>query len=179
MPEITLFCKPSEGLYKGEVLDIARIYTKMAIEGYDALVEFSKDYKPFADVPDFEGVVGEKGGRDLVCTAFAEQEVVRIGDLHSDFTSSSYLFNPRSTFRGLLLPDLDVILVKGDVMVLRAVGKIQKFYESNGWQTHVHACPIQREKPVESGRVKKVIEPKALLDIARENLGYSLDKVCF
>ena len=113
MSELIIFCNPKQ-VYSGKLeQEVARDYTKMAIEDYDKLISFDKKYMTFVETPDYETVVGQKNGRNLLLILFANQPMIRIGSINNRFKSSSYLFNPESENEEVLLPDLDIVQIDG------------------------------------------------------------------
>ena len=184
MSELIIFCIPQQ-VYAGKPeQDIAKEYTKMAIEDYDRLISFDENYMPFVEAPDYGSVVGQKNERNLLLTLFAQQPMIRVGDINNNFLSSSYLFNPESSDEGLLLPDLDIIQINGDSQVREAANTIKQFYEEFGWRAYIFEGKITERKEINPayGRYKQpieIIDPDVLREIAKEKVGYSLTDLCF
>ena len=183
MSELIVFCNPQQ-VYEGKLeQDIAREYTKMAIDDYDKLISFDEKYMPFVETPDYEFAIGKKGNRNLLLTLFAQQPMTRVGDVYENFKSSSYLFNPESK-EGLCLPDLDVIQIEGNSQVRDAAKTIKQFYENFGWETYIFDGRIEERIVVNpiSERYDKSIEiipPEILREIAEETVEYDLEELCF
>lgn len=184
MSELIIFCNPKQ-VYSGKLeKDIDRDYTKMAIEDYDKLISFNEEYMPFVEIPDYESVVGQKNGRNLLFALFFNQPVIKVGHINSKFQSSSYLFNPKSIDESLLLPDLDIIQIEGVSQVRDAANTIKKFYEAFGWQTYIFDGKIEDKKEIKptSNRYNQsiqIIDPKILREIAKEKVNYNLTDLCF
>jgi len=184
MSELIIFCNPKQ-VYQGKLeRDVARDYTKMAMEDYDKLISFDKKYLPFVEIPDYETVVGQKNGRNLLLTLFANQPMIRVGSIDNRFKSSSYLFNPESEREDLLLPDLDIIQIDGVSQVKNAANKIKQFYDKFGWQTYIFDGNILDKKEINptSDRYNhsiQIINPEILRDIAKEKVGYNTKDLCF
>ena len=164
--------------------DAAAAYKYMAIHEFDSLVGFDASYSPFLETPDHEAVVGGKGGRDFVLTLFAQQPMIRVGPIFSDFTASSFLFNPRASAEDLLLPDLDVVQISGEIMVQQAIDRLRTFYRQRGWNSYVHTEPISKKIGItcdpkrNSGQIQ-ICDPRELLRIAVEFGGYDPEDLCF
>lgn len=193
MNSLILFCKP-DNTYRGlSENQTAKEYTHMAIDEYDKLIKFAKKYELFLITPDFEELIGKKEGKNIWLTLFAQQAMIQVGKLNQEFTSSSYLFNPENDNKELLLPDLDVIQMKGSYQVREATEIIRRFYESFGWQTYIFDGAIQETKLirpqseiiVEGETIKRfqnkinIINPEELKQIAKEKINYNLEKLCF
>jgi len=184
MSELIIFCNPKQ-VYLGKLeQDVARDYTKMAIEDYDKLISFDKKYIPFVETPDYESIVGQKNGRNLLLTLFANQPMIRVGDINNKFQSSSYLFNPESSDEDLLLPDLDIVQIDGVSQVRDAANSIKHFYEMFGWQAYIFDGKIEDKKEINptSNRYNQpiqIINPEILKEIAKEKVRYSLTDLCF
>lgn len=182
---VTLFCNPGNA-YKGmSEQEAARAYTKMAIEEFDALVLFSPDYEPFKEKPDLVMKVMEKGGRKLNLTLFENQSWARIGRMENHVFSSSYLFNPETGLEGMLLPDLDVVVISSlsDSRASEAGLEIIKFYNSHGWEVGMCAGFINKISaslnPERFGKPAKILDPAALIERARQLTDYDKEKLCF
>jgi hypothetical protein len=182
--ELIVFCNPQR-VYAGEPeQDIARDYTKMAIEDYDKLVSFDKEYLHYVETPDYGSVVGKKNGRNLRLTLFAQQPMIKVGNIGESFTSSSYLFNPESTNGELLLPDLDIVQISGAFQVRRAANTIGDFYKKFGWRTYVFEGTVGDRMKINSATNRfnqpiEILNPDVLREIAKEKVGYSLADLCF
>ncbi len=183
MSELIVFCNPRQ-VYAGKLeLDIAREYTKMAIDDYDKLISFDEKYLPFVETPDYEFCIGKKGSRNLLLNLFAQQPMTRVGDVYENFKSSSYLFNPESK-EELCLPDLDVVQIEGDYQVRDAAKTIKQFYESFGWEAYIFDGQIEERIVVNpiSDRYDgpiEIIPPGILREIAEETVGYDVEGLCF
>ena len=184
MSELIIFCNPRQ-VYQGKLeQDVARDYTKMAIEDYDRLIFFDKKYMPFVETPDYETIVGQKNGKNLLLTLFANQPMIRVGTIDNRFQSSSYLFNPESESEDLLLPDLDIVQINGVSQVRDAANTIKQFYDKFGWQTYIFDGKISDKKEINptSDRYNhsiQIINPEILRDIAKEKVGYNPKDLCF
>ncbi len=183
MSELIVFCNPQQ-VYRGKLeQDVARDYTKMAIEDYDKLISFDEKYMPFVETPDYDSNVGSKNGRSLLLTLFAQQPMIRVGNVHRNFQSSSYLFNPESDSE-LLLPDLDIVQLEGNSQIKDAAKTIKQFYEAFGWKAYIFDGKISDKQEITptSSRLQKTIEiinPAILRYIAKEKVRYVLDNLCF
>ena len=184
MSELIIFCNPKQ-VYSGKLeQDIARDYTKMAIEDYDKLISFDQKYMSFVETPDYEPIVSQKNGRNLLLTLFANQPMIRVGNINNRFQSSSYLFNPESSDEDLILPDLDIVQIEGVTQVRAAANTIKRFYEKFGWQTYIFDGKIKERKEISptSNRFDtsiQIIDPNILREIAKEKLNYSLVNLAF
>jgi len=184
MLELIIFSMPKQVYVGKSEIDIAKEYTKMAIEDYDELISFDQKYMSFVETPDFESIIGRKNGRNLLLTLFANQPFIRVGDIYNKFQSSSYLFNPKSNINGLLLPDLDIVQIEGVTQVRAAANTIKRFYEEFGWQTYIFDGKIKERKEISptSNRFDtsiQIIDPNILREIAKEKLNYSLVNLAF
>ena len=184
MSELIIFCNPKQ-VYSGRLeQDIARDYTKMAITDYDKLISFDQKYMPFVETPDYESIVGQKNGRNLLLTLFANQPMIRVGNINNKFQSSSYLFNPESSDEDLILPDLDIVQIEGLSQVEDAAKTIKQFYERFEWKAYIFDGKIEDKKEINptSSRYNQsiqIINPEFLREIAKEKIGYSLTDLCF
>ncbi|MCK4634580.1 MAG: hypothetical protein KAT37_01780 [Candidatus Aenigmarchaeota archaeon] len=178
-----VFCNP-EDTYKGKSEEeVARIYTKMAIEDYDKLISFEESYMPHVETPDYVRKVSEKENRDLMLTLFAKQPVTRVGQIKSNFTSSSYLFNPASD-SNQLLPDLDVIELEGGKDTENAAYEIASFYVDYGWSAAVVDTEILKTKNMKPdsnrfGDSLEIKDPKSIINLAAFQVDYNKKKFCF
>ena len=192
MTDLVLFCIPKEETYKHlSELEIAQKYTQMAIEDYDSFISFDPQYSekqiqynrkptPQIEVPDYEATIGRKNGLDLMLSLFSQQPVTKIGNIKNKFITSSYLFNiADEDASNLLLPDLDVVELTGQRNLINAAMSIRDFYQSYGWQVHVHDQKLKKERIIETtstrlGNEIKTFKPNLLRNIAHEKLGYEL-----
>ena len=184
MPKLIIICNPEDAYREKLEQDVAREYTKMAINDYDRLVSFDQKYLPFVETPDYEANVGKKQGRNLTLTLFTQQPMIRIGDIQGSFISSSYLFNPESGHDELLLPDLDIIQIEGASQVREGADIIKAFYEKFGWKIFIYDGKITDIKKVKSPSERfedkiEIINPTALQELAKEKVGYSITDLCF
>jgi len=184
MSELIVFCTPLQVYAELLEQEVAGKYTKMAIEDYDSLISFDETYMPFVETPDYEFVVGQKNGRNLLLTLFAQQPMIRVEDIENNFLYSSYLFNPESSDEDLLLPDLDIIQINGDSQVREAANTIRQFYENFGWRTSIFEGIITDRIEINptSGRYNQpieIIDPDVLREIAKEKVRYSITDLCF
>lgn len=193
MNSLILFCKPDDA-YKGlSESQTAKKYTHMALNEFDKLITVTEKYEPWILTPDFEKIIGKKESKNIWLTLFAQQEITQVGKLKQDFISSSYLFNPENNNKELLLPDMDIIQMKGTYKVREATEIMKQFYESKGWQTYIFDGRIQETKVikpqskivVKGKTIKrfqnniKIINPEELKQIAKEKINYDLEKLCF
>lgn len=193
MNEATLICTPG-GAYKAVNLEtgVAQLYTKLAFEEYDSLVRFHEGYEDFIEQPDFEKIIATKEGRILNLTVFAKQPAVQIGNVKQEFVSTSYLFNPNHDLGlpDLYLPDLDVIEIESDKQIDKAVKEILDLYQRHGWiadflpkkiNARINITPNPRgfaALQAENNTIE-IADPHVFRQIAREEIGYSLDRLCF
>jgi hypothetical protein len=181
-----LLCSPADAYKNMSELEAARAYTKFAIEDYDKLVTFAPSYDPSKF--DLRQLIGNKEKRDIYETIFAEQPVVRIGNVRGSMRSTSYLFNPECSLEGdLLLPDLDAIELYGPPEVDTATAKIKEFYEKAGWKVEM-ATGRLGELPREHfdadnkdrfPRGLEVLSPAIIVGLAENTVGYNREKLCF
>ncbi|MBT7296445.1 hypothetical protein HN836_02200, partial [Candidatus Woesearchaeota archaeon] len=182
--ELIIFCNPKQ-VYSGKLeQEVARDYTKMAIEDYDKLISFDKKYMTFVETPDYETVVGQKNGRNLLLILFANQPMIRIGSINNRFKSSSYLFNPESENEEVLLPDLDIVQIDGVSQVRSAANTIKQFYDKFGWQTYIFDGKITDKQEINptSDRYNhsiQIMNPELLRNIAKEKVDYNPKDLCF
>ena len=189
--DIALFCNPGNAYGGMSELDAAWAYTEMAIRGFDTLLSFSPAYEPFKEKPDLvmkvmeNGKVMEKGGRKVNLTLFANQPLVRIVRVKHPLVSSSYLFNPETGLEGMLLPDLDVIIISSlsESHASEAGLEIMKFYESHGWLVGMCTSFIRKISaslnPERFGKQATILDPAALIERARQLTDYDKEKLCF
>ena len=190
MGELIVFCNPGNA-YKGKKEhEVAIDYTSMAIDDYDNIISFDKTYSKFVNTPDYKAKIGEKRNKDLILTVFAQQPVIRVGNINSSFVSSSYLFNPKHnnpnyiSDKELLLPDLDIIQIEGFSKAKEAANIIKEFYEKYGWSVYIFDGTINKREKIQPTSKRfderlEIISPKALMSIAKEKVNYSLDDLCF
>lgn len=184
MKELILFCKPGE-IYQNKLeKNISKEYQKIFVKEFDHLITFDEDYSEFLKTPDYQFVIGHKEKRDLGVKVFFNQPVKKIGRLKRDFLSSSYIFNPRSKNKKLLLPDLEIVQLSGKALVKEGIQKIKKFYENNGWETYTFDEKIKEKMRVKPTSTRfdepiKILSPYELREIATEKLGYNPRKLCF
>ena len=184
MKELFVFCSPGNA-YKGlSEQEVAKAYTQMAIDDYDNLVSFDESYIPFLETPDLVKHWGVKSGRNLLLTVFSEQPVLSVGKVIDSFTSTSYLFNPAYSIDELLLPDLDIVQLKGTSQVHDAANAIKQFYDSYGWNTYVSDEKITERVAVNptSDRLDQsilMVHPNTLRVIAKDTVGYNFNKLSF
>lgn len=180
MNDLILICNPFNA-YSGKLEDdVAREYFNLAIVQFDRLVGFDKAYDAFKEIPDHVEIVGEKKGRKLSLTLFAEQPIVRVGNIHARLASSSYLFNTLSE-KGNPLPDLDVVHLFGRQDVLPSAMKIKSLYENAGWLTYLDELGSRELEMIQmsSSRFKNprtILYPQYLLDLAEKKAGYVQEK---
>ncbi len=186
-----IFAVPKPGFYQGSRRFIADTYTKMAMEDFDGLLDFDREYFPHKDIPDHERRVGQKEGLDLALTMFIGQLVEGVGRVRLPGLTRSYIFNPidPSLDPGFCLPDLEVVSLMTYNMRKKqkaAMEEIARFYEQQGWKTYIHWRLIPEEsresiRP-ESGRFRStltMVQPAELQRIAQEHLDYDPEKLCF
>jgi len=184
MKSLIVFCNPHLSYRGGLIEEVAREYTRMAIEEYDALVSFAPEYLQYAASPDANVSLSKKEGRNIELSVFAMQPLVRVGYINSHFESSSYLFNPESENQNMFLPDLDVVEIKGKQNVKEAANTIECFYKKFGWNVYVFDGKIDKKIEVKpnserfSGPIK-IFDPNELRHIAKEKVKYDLEKLCF
>lgn len=182
--ELIIFCNPMQAYSRKLEQDVARDYTQMAIDDYDKLIHFDEKYMSFVETPDYQSITGQKNGRNLLLSLFANQPIIRVGDIDNRFQSSSYLFNPESNDEKLLLPDLDIVQIEGIYQVRDAANIIEQFYEQYGWQVYIFDGKITDKKEISpnSNRFNQsiqMINPEVLREIAKEKVNYSLTDLCF
>lgn len=178
---IFLFCIPGE-IYKGKSIEeVAKNYTKMAIEEYDSFVTFDPIYEPYKQIPDMRDFALKKEDRKIFRNLFLHQQMTRVGEIYGLVNSSSHLFNPEYSVEDLFLPDLDVVEFHG--RKISQAQEIKKFYESNGWKVCEYYETIRRSIWIaRKGRFSKAQETvsvKSLLRIAEEKFGYNPKKLCW
>ena len=190
MTELIVFCNPGNAYEGKKEHEVAIDYTSMAIDDYDKLVSFDKTYSKFANTPDFETKIGKKRNKNLILTLFAQQPVIRVGNISSSFVSSSYLFNPEYhnfgyiTDKELLLPDLDIIQIEGSSKTKEAANIIKKFYKKYGWSVYIFDGRINEREIIQPtskrfDELLEIISPEALMSIAKEKVNYNLNDLCF
>lgn len=194
MVDRIVYCTPKGRYADMPEEEVAREYTDLAIKGYDDLISFEENYEnTFVEIPDTVLNVGMKEGRDLRTTVFLDQPVTRVGDLELSCTSSSYLFNPEMNpqverrFNGeVMLPDLDVIRVKGGGRVSEAANIIARFYQEEGWETYISketppsikVCLSSTDRFPNKNLID-VLDPRELRQKAVEETNYDLEDLVF
>jgi hypothetical protein len=185
---VLIICNPAEAYSGLSEKEVADKYHELAFTDYDALVKFAPGYNP--EKADVRRVAMWKKGKALQQTVFAEQPIVRIGDSAIACISSSYLFNPGRLVDGEveepLLPDLDVILLRGNGSVREGAEKIKHLYENARWKVGIYEDRI-KEVRVSSGILNEarfpngitVIDDFFLFGLAKKLTGYKIKELCF
>ena len=186
---VLLFCSPADAYRNMPESKVAHAYTKFAVEDYDKLIKFGPNYD--AEIPDAKLCIGIKGDRDWILTVFAEQPVQKIANVNYSLISTSYLFNPECTLENKLLPDLDVIELKGKQKVTDAANEIKKFYEKEGWEVAFHYDKVRKIDVQEKDQTclsynkerfpRKItmLDYAELIRLAEEKVDYTLLGLCF
>lgn len=181
-----LLCSPADTYRNMSESEAAQAYTKFAIEDYDKLVTFMPSYDPSKF--DLKQLVGNKEKKDIYETIFAEQPVVRAGNVRCSMRSTSYLFNPECSLEGdLLLPDLDAVELYGPPEVYAAAAEIKKFYEKAGWKVEMATgrlgeLPrghVDADNKDRFPRGLEVLSPALIVGLANQTVGYNREKLCF
>jgi hypothetical protein len=185
---VLIICNPAQAYVGLSEKEVADKYHELAFTDYDALVKFASSYDP--EKADVRRVAMWKKGKALQQTIFAEQPIVRIGDSAIACISSSYLFNPGrlvdGEVEGPLLPDLDVILLKGNSSVEDGAGKIKKLYEHAKWKVDIYKDRIKTVR-INAGVCNnerfpdglEVVDDFFLFGLAKKLTGYKVKELCF
>lgn len=186
MDKVILLCNPAEAYKDKKETEVARAYTKFAIEDYDKLVRFNPSYD--ATKPDLEQLVWSKGGLKIKETVFAEQPITKVSDVDCSLISTSYLFNPECKLENLLLPDLDIVELRSEDKVQEAASKIKEFYEKAGWRVETYRGEIRKIKfapDVDKYNRERfpdgliLLDEIALTNLAEQLVSYNKSRLCF
>lgn len=189
MKSTFVFCVPGEAYGGRRERAAASAYKRMAIRGYDALVDFSRGYNKWKEHTDFKRYVGRKGNMELVVQGFVEQQVTRVGAVEGRLNSSSFLFNPiNPQFPERMLPDLDVIQLDGE-RAQEAAQQIAEFYDIFRWKPTIFSgeLPIITVNTSKGSRFLSmgehslrrlaVVDPSALGHLAQDIAGYNPQRI--
>ncbi|MFH0869498.1 MAG: hypothetical protein V1866_00395 [archaeon] len=186
----TIICAPGDKYRQMTELQAAKHYTDMAIGAFDKQVTFGEEYLMFKDQADLVVPSFTKQGVEIILSLYANQPVKRIGDIEGDFVSSSYMFNPEPRTqgckkKGLILPDLDIVLLKGGSQTPEAALTIAKLYLRNGWEAFIEPGEIERTRrmPIDNTRFGQTIidmaVPQNIFELANKRIGYDLERLCY
>ena len=197
MDKFTIISAPRKNYEDMSALLAAKTYTQNTNVGCGGLVDFDPTYAKKLvwhenrmmeqiEVPDFEEVIGEKGGFELMLSLFARRPVLKVGDIDGDFISTRYLFGPDMGLGDdLYSPDMDVIEIRGEHRVADAAFALAKFYmEEMGWRTCVFNRFVADKRIVvpTSQRFSNgivITNPLSFRELASKTLGHSLTDLCF
>jgi hypothetical protein len=182
---LLLLCHPHNAYRDLPEASVGTAYRRMAIDDYDAMVEFDPVYDLFKEEPDYGEIVGKKDGRNLVVLVFHAQPMTRIGRMRQPVVSSSYLFNPQGDPE--MLPDLDVVEVSAEnrpITESTAAAEIREFYKLYGWHVKVMPKPDLPTRRVLSPSARglgeiEIIDPTSLRELAAQEAGYDLERLYF
>ena len=154
----------------------------MALTEFDQFVKSSPEYLPYLEIPDFSNTPWIKETRQIIMTIFANQPLIQVWNIRSNFKASSYLFNPETNFKGLLLPDLDIVEVIWTRQALEAIKKIRDFYESFWWTTWIYKIKIKKSELIYPKRCPSgiwVMDPTDLFNLAWDIINWNNQQLYF
>lgn len=188
-----MFCFPDKAYFGLSEFEAAIKHRQFAIDGFDSVVKFREGYN--SEIPDVEGEIPNRFGRDLEFVVFHNQPVLSVGGYFPNhLVSSNYLFGPKAEDErvvkdeNLFLPGFDVVCFEGeDFAVTNAANRIKSFYsKEGGWEVRDFKKWIEILRVIPEGRSKErwgereinIHSPEGLLRIAKE-FGYDSAKVCW